>query len=256
MQGQILVMRAVVVAGALALGMGSAAAQEPPVMPPPDPPVTIQDPSVTATTPTGQAEPDLVVKQEQPPQRIDPERRREQVIAMEGLLMSAVKSGATQAAKQMQSVEPGLQLFTGPARAKGFYLEDYGVFFHVEIPGVSPSVSWLFQSMERERNAFERTAQPTRTSGGRGSAGFDPDAAYVIAVQQKLVDAMLDYRIDLAPSEWLTVAARDGEAPLNPSQLVESAIMILRVRAADLADFYAGRITRDEARSKVEVREF
>ncbi|MBA3232226.1 MAG: hypothetical protein H0T05_05345 [Acidobacteria bacterium] len=240
-----------VLAGALTAGALPAGAQEPPLPPTGPPPVQVFPPA--AQDPVG--EPELVMKPEQAPRAIDPLRRREQIVAMEGLLTSAVKSGATAAARQMQALEPGLQLFTGVARAKGFYLDDYGVFFHVEIPGVSPSVSWLL-NMAREPSAFEgERAQPTRASE-RATMGFDPDAAYVLAVQQKLIDAMLDYRIDLQSAEWLTVAARDGEGPMNPGQIVESAMMILRVRASDLADYYASRITREEIRRKVEVREF
>jgi hypothetical protein len=67
---------------------------------------------------------------------------------------------------------------------------------------------------------------------------------------------MLDLNIDLLPDEWLTVAARDGAGPIGPGQIYESITMVLRVKGADLADFRAGRISRDVLRQKVEVREF
>lgn len=240
---------------------------QPPVTPPPtteppvvpigqDPPPVVQDPPVT-TPPS--VEPELVMKPERALREIDPQRRREQVVAMEGLLATAVRNAASAAARQMQAMEPGVQYFTGIALAKGYYLEDYGVFFHVDIPGVSPyaQLKWMLDNMagnpgfgDRERGL----AQPARAVGSR-SVTFDPDAAYVLAVQQRLIDTMLDYRIDLHPDEWLTVAARDGEAP-PPGQIVDSATMILRVRASDLADYFAGRITRAEIRARVEVREF
>jgi hypothetical protein len=233
-----------------------AVAQEPPPVVPVPPPVLQEPPKVVPVAqdppPAVQvsAEPDLVMKPES--RRVDPLRRRDQMLAMEGLLTSAVKSAATHVWRQMQAVEPGLQLFTGVARANGFYLDDYGVFFHVEIPpGVSPSVAWLIENMERERSAFER-AQPTRMSS-RQSVPFDPNQAYVLAVQQKLIDAMLDYRIDLHPHEWVGVAAREVEGPI-PGQIVDSPVMMLRLRASDLADYYAGRITREEIRDRVEVR--
>lgn len=256
----------VLLAAGVFAGGAQAAAQEPP--PPPPVPVSEVPPFVPVTSgtqdpppavppaqnPPGSAE--LVMKPE-PPRAIDPERRREQVIAMEGLLTSAVKSGATAAAKQMMAFEPNLMFTTAPARAKGFYLDDYGVFFHVEIPGVAPNVAWLFDNLNRNPAAPDRDPRPERTVGSsRAAQTFNPDAAYVLAVQQKLIDAMLDYRIDLRQEEWLTVAARDGEAPLYPGQIVENPIMILRIRASDLADFYAGRISREEARARVEVREF
>jgi hypothetical protein len=272
----------VILAGAVWAGAAAAAAQDPPVVPipppavqdppppvVPDPPPAVQaapvttqppvvpDPPVTTQPPV---EPDLVMKPEQAARRIDPERRREQIIAMEGLLATAVRNAATAAARQMQALEPGLQYFTGIAVARGVYLEDYGVFFQVDIPGVSPTAQlrWMLDSMAGGRGAPDRErgiAQPAR-AGGAGSAAFDPDAAYVMAVQQKLMDAMLDYRIDLQPSEWLTVAARDGEGPAYPGQILDTPTMILRVRASDLADYLAGRITREEARERIEVREF
>lgn len=239
----------------LALGAVAAAAAPLAAQEPPPPPVTIQPPP----TQDPLTEPDLVMKPEQPARRIDPQRRREQIVSMEGLLTSAVKSAAAAVARQMQAFEPGLQLSTGPAQAKGFYLEDYGVFFHIEIPGVTPSLAWMLENMARDPARVERDrgiAQPSRASGRMGGVPFDQDGAYVMAVQQKLVDAMLDYRIDLQPGEWLTVAARNGDGPMNPGQIVDNATMILRLRAADLADFFAGRITREEIRGKVEVREF
>jgi hypothetical protein len=265
-----------VAAGALAAAAVPIAAQDPPPPPPPvtqppatppvpeppvapvaqDPPPVVQDPPVPTQPPV---EPDLVMKPEQALRPIDPERRREQIIAMEGLLATAVRNAATAAARQMQAMEPGLQYFTGIALAKGVYLEDYGVFFHVDIPAVSPyaQLKWMLDNMAGSPGGLDRDrglAQPARAVGGR-AVGFDPDAAYVVAVQQKLIDAMLDYRIDLHPTEWLTVAARDGEAPA-PGQILESPTMILRVRASDLADYFAGRVTREEIRTKVEVREF
>ena len=258
----------VLLAAGVFAGGAQVAAQEPPPPPPvPVSPVPVSEvpPSVPVTTGTQDPPPtvppaqdppvpaELVMKPE-PPRAIDPERRREQVIAMEGLLPSAVKSGATAAAKQMMAFEPNLMFTTAPASAKGFYLDDYGVFFHVEIPGVAPNFAWLLDNLNRSAAAPER---PERTVGSsRAAQAFNPNAAYVLAVQQKLIDAMLDYRIDLRPEEWLTVAARDGEAPLYPGQIVENPIMILRIRATDLADFYAGRISREEARGRVEVREF
>jgi hypothetical protein len=239
---------------------------QPPVTPPPatEPPVVpigqdplpvVQDPPVT----TPPVDPEPVMKPERASREIDPQRRREQVVAMEGLLATAVRNAASAAARQMQAVEPGVQYFTGIALAKGYYLEDYGVFFHVDIPGVSPyaQLRMMLDNMAGNPGFGDRDrglAQPARAVGGR-SIAFDPDAAYVLAVQQRLIDTMLDYRIDLHPDEWLTVAARDGEAP-PPGQIVDSATMILRVRASDLADYFAGRITRAEIRARVEVREF
>jgi hypothetical protein len=86
----------------------------------------------------------------------------------------------------------------------------------------------------------------------------DPGALYTQSVKTALVDSMLDYGapMDLQPNEWLTVAARDGEGPLTPLENYEAVTLILRIKGSDLAEFQAKRMTREEARKRVEVREF
>lgn len=89
----------------------------------------------------------------------------------------------------------------------------------------------------------------------------DPNRAYTEAVTRALVDAIIDYSTPMAlgPDQWLTVAARDNEgrdslAPQDP--LEEVVTMIYRIKGADLLDYRAGRITRDEARKRVQVSQF
>ena len=233
----------VVTSHVLALALltaAAAAAQDPPPAVPVPPPVTpvAEAPAVPPA----------------PPRPIDVQRRREQIALMEGVLAAAVRNGAIATAREVQMVQPGV-MFSGPARAKGFVLEGYGVFFHVEIPGVQQSVAYLLQTIERERasragvNAPVADPTPTR---------IDADAVYTNAVKQKIIDVMLDYNIDLTADEWLTVAARDGDTPLVPvpGPIYESITMILRVKGADLNEFRAGRLSKDEVRRRVEVKEF
>ena len=77
-------------------------------------------------------------------------RRRNQIQMMEGVLTRAVRSGAEDLARRMQSRDPSLMLFTGQARARGFVLEGYGVFFDVEIPALRPTVVWAARTLERD----------------------------------------------------------------------------------------------------------
>lgn len=229
----------IVFLGAVSVGAGVAGAQE--VPPTGTPPVAPQEVSAT-------------VAREPVPAPIDIARRREQIGLMEGVLAAAVKNGAQETAKQLQAVQPGLSLFTGIARARGFFLEGYGVFFHVEIPGVQPSVDWILETIQRSRAMQQSGGQASLTSTS-GTPMLDANALYTEAVQQKLINAMSDMRIDLQPDEWLTVAARDGVGPI-PGEISESITMVLRVKGSDLADFFAGRTTREALRKKVEVREF
>ena len=85
----------------------------------------------------------------------------------------------------------------------------------------------------------------------------DPSGAYTDAVQQSIVDAMLDYgtTLSLGVDEWLTVAARENSDAVLAGDLTESVTITLRVKAADLEAFKAGRLTKDEVRQRVEVRQ-
>ena len=62
----------------------------------------------------------------------------------------------------------------------------------------------------------------------------------------------------LGTDEWLTVAARDNvpRDPLSPGDMADFSTIIFRVKGSDLAGFRAGRMTLEEARQKVEVREY
>jgi hypothetical protein len=229
------------------------------------------------------------------------QRRRGQINVMEGVLAAAVRIGAGQAVRDMQS-SPGSVLLSGQARARGFILEGYGVFFDVEIPDLKPSAVWSMQMLERDRQnaavalemlrslvestpdgnlkkqgeiAVKRLelqvgplppARPGAAAQGaatqvnsRADARPDddrPDAHYTRAVINACLDAMIDHgRMELQPNEWLTVALRSSAPPLAP-ELYEVMTLVLRIKGSDLADFLGGRITREEVRNKVEVREF
>jgi hypothetical protein len=86
----------------------------------------------------------------------------------------------------------------------------------------------------------------------------DPNALYTETVKNALIDAMLDYSGPMAigAEEWLTVAARDAEGPLNPGEPYDAVTIVIRIKGSDLAAFRAERITREEARKRVDVREF
>lgn len=229
-------------------------------------------------------------------QEASPARRRNQIQMMEGVLMRAVRSGAEELARRMQSRDPSLMLFTGHARARGFVLEGYGIFFDVEIPALRPTVVWAARTLERDvtmASAIDSLRQalaampngPTRLqaeqalkqvqqlgppASTRGPAiaptgsvqaapvDDDPHASYTEAVKNALIDAMLDYSLpmDVAPDEWLTVAARDSEGPLTPDEIYEASTIVLRVKGSDLATYAADRSRRAEVRGRVQVREF
>ena len=87
----------------------------------------------------------------------------------------------------------------------------------------------------------------------------DPNEAYRAEVIQALKDAMLAHSssLGIGSTEWLTIAAKgnDDRPRLAPADS-DARTRIIRLLGSDLADFLAGRITRDEALKRIEVRVF
>ena len=76
-------------------------------------------------------------------------------------------------------------------------------------------------------------------------------------VRDALIDAMLEHSrgLNIAADEWLHVAAKRSEdrpslAPID----TDADTMHLRVRGGDLTEFLGGRITREEAIRRIEVK--
>jgi hypothetical protein len=242
------------------------------------------------------------------PARADAAEIRDQIRMMEGNLTTAVRLGAQNVGRRLQRFEPSSLFVTSDARARGFVLEGYGVFFDVDVPTMRQSVVWTMRTLlaqqQREiaslrqyvANAPESTerraammrlrqleglqdagpapvAQPappgtvsaaTVSEPAPGAPATpeadlsDPNALYTNSVKTALIDAMLDYsgRLNISANEWLTVAARDSEGPMVPNALDETTTIVLRVKGSDLVAFRTNQLTREEARKRVEVREF
>jgi hypothetical protein len=87
----------------------------------------------------------------------------------------------------------------------------------------------------------------------------NPNEAYRAAIRTALVEAMLEHTrgLNIAPNEWLTVAARSSEdrPRLAPAD-TEGQTNLLSIRGSDLAAFLAGQITLEEGVKRVDVRVF
>ena len=88
----------------------------------------------------------------------------------------------------------------------------------------------------------------------------DPNEGYTQEIKAALIDAMIENSgpLVLGPDEWLTVAARDNvpRDPLVPGDTADFSTVIFRVKGSDLAAFRGGRLSLEDARQKVEVREY
>ena len=92
---------------------------------------------------------------EQP--RVQQIQARFQILAMEGVLERAVQAGAQRVRAQVQAVAPDMLFITGAARARGFWLDGYGVFFDVDVPAMRRSLAWTFHMLEQSDRGLELT---------------------------------------------------------------------------------------------------
>jgi hypothetical protein len=88
----------------------------------------------------------------------------------------------------------------------------------------------------------------------------DPNGTYTREVSTAIVDAMIENSgpLPIGENEWLTVAARDNVRPdrLLPGDTSNISSVVFRIRGTDLAAFRAGRMTLEETRKHVEIKQF
>jgi hypothetical protein len=88
----------------------------------------------------------------------------------------------------------------------------------------------------------------------------DPNGAYTREVSVAIIDAMIENSgpLPVGDNEWLTVAARDNVRPdrLVPGDMSNISSIVFRIRGSDLAAFRAGRMTLEDTRKRVEVKQF
>jgi hypothetical protein len=83
---------------------------------------------------------------------------RHHIYVMEGALARAVDYGAKQLNRQILEVMPGVFMLEGEARARGVYLDAYGVFFDVRVPSMRQSMMWSLRMMMDQGDAANQAA--------------------------------------------------------------------------------------------------
>ena len=219
---------------------------------------------------------------------------RKQVALMEGLLARAGTVAADTIARRLQEVEPALQAFIGPSRARGFIVDGYGIFFHVEVPALSGTIAWSQMVMQRElqignalnnlkraladmpdgpgrQQAQQAIAILTRQAGPikanadaevaaanvalpARDALWDPNEDYKQEVKRELIDAILNHSLPLNVGPDQWLEV--GAHMMETPQSQRGTTLMIRVKGSDLAIFAADPSRREEIRKKVEVRAF
>lgn len=95
-------------------------------------------------------------------------------------------------------------------------------------------------------------------TGGTGPADDNPEVTYTTEIRNALIAAMLDHShaLSLGSDEWLAVAAHDDGDRMSVGDPYERATMVIRIKGSDLLALRSGKITRDEARQRVEVKNY
>ena len=249
--------------------------------------------------------------------RVDAESRY-QIGQLERVLEGAVEHGATITRDRLKAVLPPADtadtLMSGEnARARGFRLEGYGVFFDVLVPPfyTETTLTWSLRTLDQNDLGLDSALKELRTyvqrsgdanlqqalkrvelqvspttvattplivgasartaTGSAASTNADPPAApadpilndpneaYRSEVIRALMDAMLDHStaLGIGPTEWLTIAARgnDDRPRLAPAD-TDARTRMIRLRGADLMQYLAHQISKDEALKRIEVRVF
>jgi hypothetical protein len=131
------------------------------------------------------------------------------------------------------------------------------------------------QELERALKIFEAQMKPAEAPAAASgnalraaiaapaapaAAPADPRAMYLAEITNALVDALLDHGapVGVAADEWLTIAAREGvDRRFVPDDRSDTAItLVLRIKGADLTALREHRLSRDETRKRVEIKQY
>ena len=82
---------------------------------------------------------------------------------MERLLEGAVEHGATVIRDRLQPIMPADMLLTEDARARGFRLDGYGVFFDVEVPSLEGTLPWSFRTLDQNDLGLDAALRTLRS---------------------------------------------------------------------------------------------
>jgi hypothetical protein len=189
----------------------------------------------------------------------------------EHALRSAVSLGGQRLALEARAVVPEVVLTTEQPIVRGLRLPGYGFVFDVQAPNIQSTVlvwEMLLSTRPPDQRAARQAVQPV--ADGRTAAmgvvdadpmaapsGFDATSAYPSYVREALIDAMLDSSsvLLLGTDERLTIAASGIEEP-NTNPLYRERKLIITINGSDLQDFRQGRLTRQQARERIEEGRF
>jgi hypothetical protein len=143
-----------------------------------------------------------------PRPRSDPAREsRYQIGVMERVLEDAVEHGFSNWRDRWQAVLPAQTMLLDNARARGYRLEGYGVFFDVEVPSLETTWFSVFKTLDQNGLGLENAL---KTVKAHVEASGDAN----------LTQALKRIELEVAPGAVFAAAAAGGVRPVpGPAQL-------------------------------------
>ena len=134
---------------------------------------------------------------------------RYQLAIMADVLERAVQQGARLMTRQLQGGMPQMLLIGGDARARGFRLEGFGIFFDVDVPAMRQSVMWSWRMLD--------------LTGGGAAGAIEELKAHLKTVtdpaeRRTLDQAIRQLELQLGPSASVADSIRAENAPRREGQ--------------------------------------
>lgn len=151
---------------------------------------------------------------------------RYQIGQIERVLEGAVEHGATVIRDRLQAMMPADMLLTENARARGFRLEGYGVFFDVQVPSLEGTLPWVFRTLDQNDLGIDSAIRTLRSFVNANAAS---------ANDTNLQQALKRIELQVAPAgaavatASATLASAQGSVQAdpvfrNPNEAYRSAI--------------------------------
>ena len=146
---------------------------------------------------------------------------RHQIYLMEGALARAVTAGASRLNQEFRAVMPDMIVVAGESNARGFHLDEYGVFFDVEVPVLRQSMMWSLRTIldQDEQGAAEALASLRSVV----STTTGPDRATAEAALRRLEAQLRPFGARRGDASGLPASGRTAGTPSNAQSTAATA---------------------------------